>query len=64
MAQGDFTKDEAEFIRKAANELFEGIPKSHRMKYLGHLNDILLFILAARDAAPNATPGTNTVNAK
>jgi len=34
------------------DELFEAIPKSKRFNYLGHLNDICLFVEAAKRAAP------------
>jgi len=56
MAQGEFTKEEAEQTQKAVEELFDGLPKSKRMAFLGHLNDILLFIAAAKTAAPNEAP--------
>lgn len=52
MAQGEFTKEEAEATKDAVNELFEAIPKSKRMDFLGHLNDIFLFIEAAKRVAP------------
>lgn len=48
MAQGEFTKEEAQRIREASEDMFNGLPKSRRMDYLGHLNDILLFIDAAQ----------------
>lgn len=51
MAQGDFTKEEAAETIKAVNELFEAIPKSKRTNFIGHLNDISLFIEAAGRAA-------------
>ena len=53
MAQGEFTKQEADETSKAVEELFEAIPKSKGMGYLGHLNDILLFVAAAKKAAPD-----------
>ena len=54
MAQGDFTKAEADRIDKILSEMFEGIPKRRRIEYLGHLNDIALFLQAAKRAAPEA----------
>lgn len=51
MAQGEFTKEEAEATIKAVNELFDAIPKSRRWDYIGHLNDIQLFLSAAGCAA-------------
>ncbi len=53
MAQGEFTKEEAEQTRKAVDELFEAIPKSKRQDFIGHLNDVFLFLEAAKRAAPN-----------
>ena len=52
MAQGEFTKEEAEETLEAIDELFEAIPKSKRLNFIGHLNDICLFIEAAKEAAP------------
>lgn len=54
MAQGDFTKQEADRTREAVSEMFDAIPKRKRMEYLGHLNDICLFLTAAERAAPDA----------
>jgi hypothetical protein len=53
MAQGKFTKQEADETIKALNEMFDAIPKTRRMNYIGHLNDISLFIGAAKRAAPD-----------
>jgi hypothetical protein len=53
MAQGDFTKEEAKATEEAVKELFDAIPKSKRMGFVGHLNDIYLFLGAAGKAAPN-----------
>lgn len=53
MAQGQFTKQEAEATAEAVKELFEALPKSKHMDYIGHLNDIYLFIDAAKQAAPD-----------
>jgi len=52
MAQGDFTKQEGQRVYEILNELFEGLPKTRRMDYIGHLNDIGLFITAAVEHAP------------
>ncbi len=53
MAQGDFTKEEAQETKKAVEEMFEAIPKSKRLGFIGHLNDIFLFIEAAGRNAPS-----------
>lgn len=54
MAQGEFTKAEAEETVLAVKEMFEAIPKSKRMGYFGHLNDVCLFLSAAKTSAPDA----------
>lgn len=53
MTQGRFSKEEAQATREAVEEMFEAIPKSKRLNYLGHLNDTLLFLTAAANAAPS-----------
>jgi len=53
MAQGQFTKEEAAETVKAVKELAEAIPNSKRIGYIGHLNDIYLFLRAAENCAPS-----------
>lgn len=53
MAQGQFTKEEAEETKLAVDELFKALPKSKQVNFFGHLNDIYLFLEAARRAAPD-----------
>jgi hypothetical protein len=53
MAQGQFTKQEADQTKSAIEELFDALPKSKRMGFIGHLNDILLFLNAAKSKAPD-----------
>ena len=55
-AEERFTKEGAEQTKKAVDEMFEAIPKSKRMGYLGHFNDIMLFIEAAARIAPSKEP--------
>lgn len=55
MAQREFTVDEAKATKEAVEEMFKAIPKSKRMEYLGHLNDVLLFIEATILAIENET---------
>lgn len=47
MAQGEFTEEEAQRIREVVEEMFKGIPKTRQIGYVGHLNDVLLFVSAA-----------------
>lgn len=44
MSQTDFTLENVDNCSKAAEEMFDAIPKTKRFGYLGHLNDILLFL--------------------
>jgi hypothetical protein len=53
MAQGEFTKEEADETKIAVEEMFNAIPKRKKLEYLGHFNDIMLFIDVARKNAPN-----------
>ena len=55
--QGDFTKAEATATLEAVDELFKGLPKTKQAEYLGHLNDICLFLEAAKRAAPEKPEG-------
>lgn len=52
MAQGQLTKEEAQATIEAADEMFKGLPKTKRLDYIGHLNDIMLFLEAAKKVAP------------
>ncbi len=52
MSQGQFTKQEADATEEAVKELFEALSKPKQREFLGHLNDIALFISAAKKAAP------------
>lgn len=58
MAQGEFTKQEVEETSKAVEELFNAIPKSRRYDYIGHINDIFLFLDAAKVVAPDENNDT------
>lgn len=57
MAQGDFTKEEAATTLTTLNEMFDAIPKSKRMGFIGHLNDVSLFIESAARVAPATKKG-------
>lgn len=53
MAQGQFTKQEAEETEKSVKEVMDAMPKSKKMDFIGHFNDIFLFLAAAKNAAPD-----------
>lgn len=55
VAQGDFTKQEADATVEAVMELFKALSKSKQADFFGHLNDILLFVDAAKQNAPDET---------
>lgn len=52
MAQGEFTKEEAEETQKTVKEMFEALPKKKQMEFIGHWNDVALFVGAAAKHAP------------
>lgn len=54
MAQGEFTQEETQATIEAVKEVMEGMSKRKQMEYLGHFNDIFLFLEAAKRAAPAA----------
>lgn len=53
MAQGDFTKEEAEATEKAFDELFKDLSKKKKMAFLGHANDIFLFLNTCKKECPS-----------
>ena len=52
MSQGEFTKEEATETEDAFGEVFKALPKKSQGEFIGHANDIYLFLAAAKDAAP------------
>lgn len=54
--QSDFTKARAAVAAECADAIFKALPKSLKMELLGELNDLLLFIEAAKRAAPAVKP--------
>lgn len=53
MSRSDLTKQNAANCYEALNEMFEAIPKSKRMNYLGHWNDLSLFLESAKQKLPS-----------
>ena len=49
----DLTKENAKACNEAVEEMFEAIPKSRRMAYIGRLNTILLFLESAQRELPS-----------
>jgi hypothetical protein len=53
MSQGQFTKEEAKASEDALKEIMEAFPKKKMMEFIGHFNDIFLFLSAAKKKAPS-----------
>ncbi len=53
MSQGDFTKEEAVETEQALDEIMKGMSKSKSIAFIGHFNDIFLFLKAAKENAPS-----------
>jgi hypothetical protein len=52
--QGKFCKEEVKHVREGYEEVLNAIPKSKKLDYVGHMNDMFLFLSAAEQAAPAA----------
>ena len=52
MAQGQFTKEEAAKTEIAFWEIINSLPKRKMIEFVRHMNDIYLFLTAAKNAAP------------
>lgn len=53
MAQGEFTKEEAAQTEVAFKEVFDALSKPKQREFLGHANDIYLFLAACKENCPN-----------
>jgi hypothetical protein len=53
MAQGDFTKEEAKEVGNIFKEVFEALPKRRQGEFIGHANDIYLFLAACERECPS-----------
>lgn len=51
MAQGEFKKAEVEEVINVVKEMFNALPKNKKGDFIGHLNDIMLFLEAAEKHA-------------
>jgi hypothetical protein len=52
MAQGKFTKEEAIHVEACVKTIIDLLPKSKMMDVVGEMNDLYLFLSAAKAAAP------------
>ena len=57
MAQGEFTKQAVVACRTALEEIMEAMSKRKVPEYIGHFNDLFLFLDAAEKKAPNEKTG-------
>ena len=55
MAQGEATKQEAKEITNVFKEVFHALPKKRQMEFIGHANDIYLFLGACERVLPDET---------
>jgi hypothetical protein len=53
MAQGEFTKEECNAANEALTEVMEAFPKSKALYFIGHFNDIFLFLSAVKKHIEN-----------
>lgn len=53
MAQGDFTREEAKATEEAFTEVFKALSKPKQREFLGHANDIYLFLAACQRECPD-----------
>ncbi len=53
MTQGKFSKEEAQESKDALEEIMKAMPKSKVGEFVGHFNDIFLFLGACIREAPS-----------
>ncbi len=52
MAQSEITKEEVQDTIEAVEEILTALPKNKKIDFLGHFNEIFLFLEAVKRAAP------------
>ena len=53
MAQGQATKEKAVSCKEAISEIAKAFPKSKVGEFIGHFNDVLLFLSACEKVLPS-----------
>ena len=53
MTQGKLSKEEAKSCTEALDEIMKAMPKSKVMGFVGHFNDLFLFLSAAVKELPS-----------
>lgn len=56
MSQGRFTKEECKATEEAMEEIMKAFPRKKALDFVGHFNDVMLFLAAALQAAPSEHP--------
>ena len=71
MTQGKFSKEEAKSCHEALDEVMKAFPKSKVGEFVGHFNDIFLFLDVCINEAPSEekseeekSSGTHTIHNK
>ncbi|MFH0772554.1 MAG: hypothetical protein V1933_08050 [Candidatus Omnitrophota bacterium] len=54
MAQGKFTRIEAKFCEEALKEIMQALPRKKALEFVGHFNDIFLFLNACIKNIPES----------
>jgi len=53
MTQGKFSKEECTSCEEALTEIMKSMSRNKAAEFIGHFNDLFLFLTAAKAAAPN-----------
>jgi len=53
MTQGKASKEEAKSCEEALNEIMKAMPKSKAVEFVGHFNDLFLFLTAVGKVLPS-----------
>jgi hypothetical protein len=53
MTQGKASKEEASASKEALEEIMKALPKKKAMDFIGHFNDLFLFIEACERVLPS-----------
>ena len=52
MSQGKASKEEAKSCSEALNDIMKAFPKTKAIEFIGHFNDIFLFLSACERTLP------------
>lgn len=60
MATNRFTKEQAQVAKEALDEMYRAFSRNKQIEFIGHLNDIALFIESAQRVAPSESELAST----